>query len=111
MSGLFRENEAGQFEPVVLEDLLAEVRKHHVTIGVMASPTHWAYRGNWREDRFPARAEDETPGKWFAHCSGDSRDRTVGCGWDSEPTTFEEREGAWAAAHAHVAEEIRQAVS
>jgi hypothetical protein len=111
MSGLFRENDEGQFEPVLVEDLLAEVRKHHVHIGVMASPTHWAYRGDWREDWFPTRHPDETPGEWFAMCSGDSRDGTVGCGWDSEPTTFEEREGAWAAAHAHVAEEIRKTVS
>lgn len=106
MSTLFRENDKGQFEPVSVDDILAEVRRHHVHIGIMASPTHWAYRGNWREDRFP-RAEDETPGKWFASCSGDSRDDTIGCGWDSEPTTFEDRESAWAAAHTHVAESIK----
>lgn len=97
-------------ESIDVDDLLAEVRKHHVSIGIMASPTHWAYRGDWREDRFPTRHPDETPGKWFAMCSGDSRDSTVGCGWDSEPNTYETRGGAWAAAHEHVAQKIKEAL-
>lgn len=90
-----------------VDDLLAEVRKHHVRVGIMASPTHWAYRGDWKRDDFPVRSDDETPGKWFARCSGDDRDNTVGCGWESEPTTYETREEAWVAAHTHIAESIK----
>lgn len=97
--------------PSSVEDLLAEVRKHHARIGIMASPTHWAYRGDWRREDFPVRSEDETPGKWFAHCSGDSSDYTVGCGWESEPTTYETREEAWAAAHTHIAESIKEVLT
>lgn len=96
-----------QAEARPVEDLLAEVRKHHVRIGIMASPTHWAYRGDWKREDFPVRSEDETPGPWFASCTGDERDMTVGCGWDSEPTTYETREEAWAAGHTHIAESIK----
>jgi hypothetical protein len=98
---------SGAPEGTSVDDILAEVRRHNVRIGIMASPTHWAYRGDWREDRFPTRHPDETPGKWFVSCVGDRRDETVGCGWDSEPTTYKTREEAWAAGHAHVAESIK----
>jgi len=111
MTTLFRENDKGQFVPVSVDDLLAEVRKHHVRIGIMASPSHWAYRGDWKPEGAAPRFEDETPGKWFAHCSGDSRDNTIGCGWDSKPTTYETREEAWEAAHTHVAESIKAALT
>jgi hypothetical protein len=96
-------------ESIDVDELLAEVRKHHVLIGVMASPSHWAYRGDWKPEGAAPRSEDETPGEWFAMCKPD-RDGTVGCGWDSEPITYETREEAWAAGHAHVAEKIKEAL-
>lgn len=90
--------------------------QHHVGQGVMCSPTHWAYRGDWTHSAVTGEAflpdrdrETETPGKWFAHCSTDGWNRTEkGCGWDSEPTTFETREEAHEAALAHLAEKIEE---
>lgn len=83
--------------------------QHHATIGIMASPTHWAYRGDWAPEGAAPRSDDETPGKWFAGC-GEGYEDKKGCGWDSEPTTYEDRLSAKRAANQHVAEEIVKAL-
>ena len=85
-------------EPTPVEDILAEVQKHHVRIGVMASPGHWSYE--------LAHSAEDAP-KSYASCHSDSRGGEVGCGWDSEPNNYPDRDEAWAAAHAHVAESIK----
>lgn len=89
-----------------LTDLLAE---HYLTTGIMASPTHWAYRGDWKPEGAAERHEGETPGKWFAGCGTGYPDQK-GCGWDSEPTTYETKEEARRAALTHLAEKIKEAL-
>lgn len=83
------------------------VTEHSPGYGVMSSPSHWAYRGNWTHDETgkPWRERDpnETSGHWFAFCDGRPGDPRTGCGWDSEPTTYETKEEAWDAALTHLA--------
>lgn len=74
----------------------AVLTEHTPCYGIMASPNHWAY----------GDPTDTERARWFAHCDGDSRTGEKGCGWDSEPTLFETREEARAAALHHLAEEI-----
>ena len=76
----------------------------------MASPTHWAYRGDWIYDHagkpwMPDRnRETETPGPWYAHCGVGNGDK--GCDWEHKDETFETKDEARDVALLHVAEMV-----
>lgn len=70
---------------------------HNVWAGVSGSPGYWAWEAAHRDE-----------GQWYALCASDRRVGEVGCGWTSEPHTFETREEARRAAYAHVVEMLRQ---
>lgn len=82
----------------VTEAIVTTFVEHTIKVGVMASPNHWAHRshhGNGIE------------AIWFTHCGTGYEDER-GCGWDSEPEVYPNREEARAAGAAHLADEVRK---
>jgi hypothetical protein len=96
VSGVFSENDRGQFVPVEVEAIQQVILDHYITYGVMASPNHWAHH--------------HPEGEWFAHC-GEGWDDRKGCGWESKPHCYSTKEEAKAAAAQHLAEKIKEALS
>lgn len=80
------------------QTMIDVLHQHHVRVGVMASPGHWAYGDP---------ADKERP-RWFAHCGSQWEDEQ-GCGWDSEPDVYHTKTAALLRGEAHIADMMRRA--
>ena len=84
-----------EFNPEVAIEVL---NVHTIKVGVMASPTHWAWR-TWEDACVDAgehvlstrhseeQCEVSHPGRWFVHCGGSYDDEPAAPGTRSRTRT------------------------